>query len=137
MFDVSLPRLKPESKENDYLKDNLEISRITVIKAKLHRAFVGSNKIDDYIIANGRGGILESPLALISIFISLILLFLIFKRLFNFNKCKGIFNKSKLWIGSVIRSLINQINFSILITLILAFLIIEVLIWIGKVFYKF
>lgn len=133
MFDISLPRLKPESQADKDFKDNFEVSRITIIKAKLHRALVGPNKIDDYIIASGRGGILESPLAIISILISLILLCLIFKRLFNFKKCKGIFNRGKLWIGSVIKSVISQINYSILITLILAFLIIEILIWIRKV----
>jgi hypothetical protein len=56
MFDVSLPRLKPESKADEYLKDNLEISRITTLKAAATNAWLDSPDLSTLLdIAGYRG----------------------------------------------------------------------------------
>jgi len=131
MFSVSLPRLKPESQADKSIGENLGSPKSAVIKAKIHQSLVGSNKIDNYIIANGKGGILESPLALVvlaTLCAVLIILFLSLIVLHSrqcFAKCKNIFYIGKAWLKFVI----NKINLSMLLTLIVSFFIIKLLTW--------
>ena len=56
MFDVSLPRPKPESQADKYFKDNFEVSRITTLKAAARNAWLDSPDLSSLLdIANYRG----------------------------------------------------------------------------------
>jgi hypothetical protein len=123
--------LEPESRADKYIGENLGSPKSAVIKAKIHQSLVGSNQIDNYIIANGKGGVLESPIALIILATLFAILFILFLSLIVrhstqcFAKCKNIFYTSKVWLKFVI----NKINLSMLLTLIASFFIIKLLTW--------
>ena len=56
MFDISLPRPKPESQADKYFKDNFEVSRITTLKAAARNAWLDSPDLSSLLdIANYRG----------------------------------------------------------------------------------